>query len=358
MIETDALVVGCGPVALFLAFQLGLHGIRAQMVDVQDEPGGQCIALYPDKPIYDIPTVPVCTGRELIQNLLRQVAPFAPGVYLGLQVCTLACQADGRWLVTTCQLASSALVRPPPPQFLARTLFIAAGAGAFIPRELPIPGLSGFVGRQVFYHAQVSSLSLANQNVVLSGGSDDAVASAITLAQSSTCRPTSITLVYRRDQLPASPDGLSHFNDLRSAGLVRFVAGQILAIQTNTTGDTLTGLVVSTPAEPSLHLPVDALLVYAGLSPRLGPVAQWGLKLQSKQLDVDRETFATSADGIFAVGDVVTYPGKQKLIVCGFFEATQAAAAAAARLWPEQPSALPYTSSSTLLQRRLGVGTG
>ena len=342
MIETDALVIGAGPVGLFQVFELGLLGIHAHVLDVLDYPGGQCTELYADKPIYDIPGVPVCTGGELTQNLLRQIAPFAASFHWGQQVNTLARQADGRWLVSTSA----------QQQFLARTLFIAAGVGAFVPRELKVDGLAVFLGHQLFYRSAPQA-ACAGQNVVIVGGEDEAVANALTLALPGPNRAKSVTLVHRRDVLQASAAQLAEFARLRQAGALHFLAGQITGV--NAANNTLSSVVISTPEDQTLTLPLDTLLVCLGVSPKLGPLTQWGLAMERKQLSVNTETFATSEPGIFAVGDVITYPGKKKLILCGFHEATLAAFAAAELIHPQASTVLQYTTSSALLQQRLGV---
>jgi len=344
VIQTDALVIGAGPVGLFTVFQLGLQGLTAQVVDVLDAPGGQCAALYPDKPIYDIPGVPVCTGRELTHKLLQQVAPFAPGCHWYQLVSTLELQADGRWLVGTERN------HQPCQQFLARTVVVAAGVGAFVPKELKLDGLGAFLGQQLFYKPAPPEL-VSGKDIVVVGGEDEAVAQAIHLAQGGQAR--SITLVYRREVLQASEAALAEFAALRSAGRIHFQVGQVTGFQSSK--QQLTGVTVSTPYDQTLNLPLDLLLVFQGISPKLGPVAQWGLAMERKQLTVDTASFATSAAGIFAVGDVITYPGKKKLIVCGFHEATLAAFAAAALVHPEASTVLQYTTSSALLQQRLGV---
>jgi thioredoxin reductase (NADPH) len=348
MIETDALVIGAGPVGLFQVFQLGLQGMAAQVVDVLAHAGGQSIELYADKPIYDIPGVPVCTGRELTQNLLQQIAPFTPSFHFGQQVNALERQPDGRWLVATQRHQRSC------QQFLARTVFIAAGVGAFVPKELKVDGLADYLGQQFFYQSAPAAV-LAGKAVVIVGGDDAAVAHAIALAQPGPDQASGITLVHRRDVLQASEADLARLAALRQAGHIRFQAGQISAVA-STTGH-LTDVVVNTPADETLKLPLDVLLVCSGLSPKLGPLAQWGLVMERKQLSVRTDTFATSEPGIFAVGDVVTYPGKRKLIVCGFHEATLAAFAAAKHIHPDESGVLQYTTSSALLQQRLGISS-
>jgi len=342
-IHTDALVIGAGPVGLFQVFQLGLQGIHAQVVDVLDQAGGQCIELYPDKPLYDIPGLPYSTGRELTQRLLQQVAPFKPRFHFNQQVSQLERQADGRWLAAT-----------PQQQFLARTVFIAAGVGAFVPKELKIDGLATFAGSQLFYRLPRPE-QRKGRHVVVVGGEDSAVDNAIALVAEGPHQAASVTLMHRRDVLQASPQALEKLAELRANGRIQFITGQITSIATQ--GDRLTSVAVSTPEDQTLNLPLDALLVCQGISPKLGPISEWGLAMERKQLSVDPATFATSAAGIYAVGDVNSYPGKKKLIVCGFHEATLAAFAAASYLNPQASGVLQYTTSSALLQQRLGVET-
>jgi len=344
MIETDALVIGAGPIGLFAVFELGLQGIAAHVVDVLDEPGGQCIALYPDKPIYDIPAVPCCTGRELTQSLLKQVAPFKPVFHFNQQCSTVQRQPDGRWLVGT--------QGPAGKQFLARCVIIAAGVGAFVPKELKVADLSRYLGSQLFYRANPAS-TFAGQAVVVVGGDDAAVAAAIALARPGLLAARSVTVLHRRDVLQASDDALAEFAALRAAGRIAFHSGQVSGIQTQATR--LSAVLASTPDDQTLTLALDILLVCQGISPKLGPLAQWGLAMQRKQLVVATDTLSTSESGLFAIGDVVTYPGKQKLIVSGFHEATLAAFAVAALLHPDASGVLQYTTSSALLQQRLGV---
>ncbi|MDO8320405.1 NAD(P)/FAD-dependent oxidoreductase [Rhodoferax sp.] len=340
IIATDALVIGAGPVGLFQVFQLGLQGIQTQVVDVLDQAGGQCIELYPDKPIYDIPALPYSTGRDLTQRLLDQVAPFKPTFHFKQQVSQLLRQPDGRWQVST-----------PQQQFLTRTLFIAAGVGAFVPKELKVEGLAAFTGSQLFYRLP-NPEQIKGRNMVVLGGEDAAVDNAIAMTESPH-QAVSVTLVHRRDVLQASPQALEKLAQLRASGHIKFVAGQITGIETR--GDRLTAIAVSTPDNQTLNLPLDALLVNQGISPKLGPVAQWGLVMERKQLSVDPASFATSEAGIYAVGDINSYPGKKKLIVCGFHEATLAAFAAASYLNPQASGVLQYTTSSALLQQRLGI---
>jgi len=341
LIQTDALVIGAGPVGLFQVFQLGLQGIHAQVVDVLEQAGGQCIELYPDKPIYDIPGLPYSTGRELTQRLLQQVAPFKPAFHFNQQVSQVSLQVDGRWLVATSQ-----------QQFLTRTLFIAAGVGAFVPKELKLDGLAAFAGSQLFYRLPRPE-KIKDRHVVVLGGEETAVDNAIALADDGPQQAASVTLVHRRDVLQASPQALARLAELRASGRIKFIAGQVTGIETR--GDRLVRVAVTTPEDLTLGLSLDTLLVHLGISPKLGPVADWGLAMERKQLSVDPASFVTSEAGIYAVGDVNSYPGKKKLIVCGFHEATLAAFAAASYLDPQASGVLQYTTSSALLQQRLGV---
>ncbi|HWH83713.1 MAG TPA: NAD(P)/FAD-dependent oxidoreductase [Burkholderiaceae bacterium] len=340
-IETDAVVIGAGPVGLFQVFELGLLDLRAHVIDALPVAGGQCIELYADKPIYDIPATKVCTGRELVARLLAQIEPFAPAWHFGRQVDTLAKQADGRFLVA----AGST-------RLLARAVFIAGGVGAFVPRRLKVDALAPFEGTQVF-HAVPGAAQLANHRVLIAGDADAALDAAIALANESTARPASITLMHRRDEFKAAPETVAELQALRAAGRIEFVAAQPSGVRHE--GSRLLALDVLGADGASRSLPVDTLLVLMGLSPKLGPIAEWGLALERKQLVVDTASFETSEPGIFAVGDVNTYPGKRKLIVCGFHEATLAAYGAAARLFPGRPIPLEYTTTSPRVHRALGV---
>ena len=356
VIETDALIIGAGPVGLFQAFELGLLEIGCHIVDALEAPGGQCAELYGDKPIYDIPAVLECTGRGLVERLLRQVAPFSPGMHLGQDVTALQRQPDDRFLVET----------GAGRRFLARTVFIAAGVGAFRPRELKVDGAQRHVGSQIFHRAS-DLASVAGKHVVIVGDGDDALGWAIALADARTDAashtttrvlteaPASVTLVHRRDQFVASPERVAKMRAACAAGRMRFIAGQIAGLVE--ADARLTGLEVIGPDGRLQPIAVDRLHAFLGLSPKLGPIADWGLALERKQLVVDTEKFQTSEPGIFAVGDINTYPGKRKLIVCGFHEATLAAFGACAHLFPDRPVHLQYTTTSPRLHALLGVGS-
>lgn len=341
--DADVVVIGAGPVGLFQVFQLGLQGLRVHLIDALAHPGGQCAELYGDKPLYDIPGLPFCTGHELVQRLLQQIAPFAPHWHLGQQVAQLTAQPCGGFVVGTST----------GTQLRARAVCIAAGVGAFVPRTLKVPGLDTFAGTQLRYHwdGQSEPTLLAGQHVVVHGGDAPAVAQVLDCANALQ-PPASITLQHRRDVFDAPPEQLAQLQMLRSAGRVQVAVGQISAVEQ--VGERLTALQLLAPDASTQRLPVDLLLVRLGLLPRLGSLADWGLALERKQLVVDTATFATSVPGIYAVGDIVSYPGKRRLIVCGFHEATLAAFAIAERL-AGHSVALEYTTSSARLQQRLGV---
>lgn len=342
MEKTDAVVIGAGPVGLFQVFQLGLQGLACHVVDALPQPGGQCAELYGDKPIYDIPAVQVCTGQELTDRLLAQISPFAPHWHLGEQATALEPQADGGFLVETAQGS----------RLHARAVFIASGVGAFLPRALKLPGVEAFDGTQLRYRLKDGD-KLAGQHVVVHGGGEPAVAAAIACASASEpLRPASTTLLHRRDVFDAPPQMLEKLQTLRAAGRITVVVGVASGIAQQ--AGRLTALELTTPEGEFRQLPLDLLLVRLGLVPRLGPIADWGLALERKQLVVDPATFATSTPGIYAVGDGIAYPGKRKLILSGFHEATLAAFAASEWLTGAKVP-LEYTTSSARLQGLLGL---
>ena len=338
-IFTDALIIGAGPVGLFQAFELGLLGITTHIVDALPYAGGQCIELYPDKPIYDIPGTVATTGRQLVASLLEQLNPFKPQFHLNQQVHSLAKQNDGRFLLETSANQS----------FLTKTIFIAAGVGAFQPKKLTVHGLDAFAGTQLAYHLDAKA-DFAGQEIIIVGSEDTAVDAAIQLASQASNK---VTLLHRRDVFKAAADKLETMRSLIAAGKLQLRIGQIAGFDEQ--HGQLTALQVTDVDGITAPLAVDKLLVLQGLSPKLGPVADWGLDIERKQLTVDTEKFQTSEAGIFAVGDINTYPGKKKLILCGFHEAALASFAAAELVFPDTPTLLQYTTTSTLLHQRLGV---
>jgi thioredoxin reductase (NADPH) len=337
-IETDAVIIGAGPVGLFQVFELGLLEIKAHVIDSLPEVGGQCIELYPDKPIYDIPAVPVCTGRELIANLLKQIEPFKAQFHLNQEVSSLAQQDDGRFLIRTSLNQA----------FLSKTIFIAAGVGAFQPRTLKLDGIEAFVDKQVFYRVK-NPEQFTGKRMVICGGGDSALDWALHFAD----QGQNVTLIHRRDEFKAAPQSIASMRALCANGKMQLIIGQITGLES--TNDQLTEIAVTNIDGEIQMIALDALLLFYGLSPKLGPIADWGLEIDRKQVAVDTACFQTSTPGIYAVGDINIYPGKKKLILSGFHEAALAAFAAAAYLAPEKQIQLQYTTTSPKLHKALGV---
>jgi len=337
--RTDVLVIGAGPVGLYQAFQLGLLGLRCAVVDALPHVGGQAAELYPDKPIYDIPGIPHCTGRGLAEALMTQTQPLGAAFFLGHTISELSPTSPGPAYVLRSHQGQT---------FEARAVVIAAGVGAFEPRRINLPELAPLEGQQVFFFDDALPAP-EGRHVVVSGGEEAAVASALALVG----RAASVTLLHRRDKLSAPEPVLQAWNEAQAQGRVRLVAGLPSGVRTGATG--LSHLLVTEASGESSALPCDLLLVRQGLSPKLGALAHWGLALEKKLLPVDTTTFATSVAGVHAVGDIVGYPGKKRLIVCGFHEAVMCAYALQERLTPESVGPLQYTTTSALLQARLGV---
>ena len=337
-IETDAVIIGAGPVGLFQVFELGLLEIKAHVIDSLPEVGGQCIELYPDKPIYDIPAIPVCTGRELTNNLLKQIEPLGAQFHLGQEVSKLQRQADGRFLVSTSQ----------DNHFLSKTVFIAGGVGAFQPRTINLEGIDDFIGKQVFYHIK-NPEQFTGKRIVICGGGDAALDWAIHFSEIA----ASVTLIHRRDDFKAAPKSIAKMRELCANNQMQLLIGQITGYEAK--DGLLAEITFSNIDGESQQIPLDDLLVFYGLSPKLGPIAEWGLNIDRKQICVDTQKFQTSIPGIYAVGDINVYPGKKKLILSGFHEAALAAFAAAEYLNPEKQIQLQYTTTSPKLHKALGV---
>jgi thioredoxin reductase (NADPH) len=343
-IETDAVIVGAGPVGLFQVFELGLLEIKAHIVDSLAYPGGQCIELYPDKPIYDIPAVPVCTGKELTDNLLKQIEPFGASFHLGQEVTVVQKQDDGRFRVETSKGTC----------FLTKTIFVAGGVGSFQPRLLKIDGLEKFDDSQLFYRVR-NPAQFAGKNLVIVGGGDSALDWTLNFVQDGPNQAESVILIHRRDGFKAAPASVARMRELCEAYEMQFIVGQVTGFEE--AGGRLASVKVTGGDGVTRLVPLDMLLVFFGLSPKLGPIAQWGLDLDRKQIAVDTEKFESSTPGIFAVGDVNTYPGKKKLILSGFHEAALAAFAAAPYVFPDKRIHLQYTTTSPKLHKVLGVET-
>ena len=341
-IETDAVIVGAGPVGLFQVFELGLLEIKAHIIDSLAYPGGQCIELYPDKPIYDIPAVPVCTGKELTDNLLKQIEPFGATFHLGQEVSAVQRRSDGRFDVRTSRGTA----------FITKTLFIAGGVGSFQPRLLKVPGLDTYDGTQLHYRVR-NPAQFAGKNLVIVGGGDSALDWTLNFVQDGPNTAESVILIHRRDGFRAAPASVAKMRELCDAHEMQFLTGQVTGFEA--ADGVLTGLKVTAGDGVTRLVAADMLLVFFGLSPKLGPIAEWGLDLERKQVVVDTEKFETSVPGIFAVGDVNTYPGKKKLILSGFHEAALAAFAAAPYIFPDKRIHLQYTTTSPKLHKVLGV---
>jgi thioredoxin reductase (NADPH) len=340
-IHTDAVIVGAGPVGLFQAFQLGLQDIRSHIIDALPHVGGQCVELYADKPIYDIPGIPVCTGRELVAKLQTQVKPFAPTFHLNQEVTEVTRSDDGALSVTTST----------GQHFVCKVLVIAAGVGAFQARKLSVEGAAELEGAHVHYRLG-DTTRFAGQDVVVMGGEASAVAAALQLTLDAQA-PKSVTLLHRRDVFAAEPALLQAMRDAVARGTLQLQIGQPTSLLS--TQQHLHTVQVATPDGQTIERPAQHVLAFLGLSPKLGPIAHWGLAMERKQLLVNTESFATDVPGIFAVGDINTYPGKKKLILCGFHEATLAAFGAAAIVHPARKTLLQYTTTSTELHRLLGL---
>jgi thioredoxin reductase (NADPH) len=338
VIQTEVVIVGAGPCGLFQVFELGLLGMRAHILDSLSNPGGQCTELYPDKPIYDIPALPVCGAQELVDRLMEQIKPFEPVFHLGEEVMEVTPREDRRFDVVTSK----------GTRFDAGAIVIAAGVGSFQPRRLALPGAELFEGQQLHYRVKNAS-EYRNQRLVIFGGGDSALDWVIDFAATA----PAITLVHRREDFRAAPASVARMRELEAAGRVRSITG--LAESLMTEGERLIGVRVKSGDGVVHEIDADHLFAFFGLHPKLGPVANWGMELERKALKVDTEKFETSVPGIFAVGDINTYPGKKKLILSGFHEAALAAFGIQSWLYPEKKQFLQYTTTSPVMQKRLGV---
>lgn len=335
--ETEMIIVGAGPVGLFAVFEAGLLDMGCHLVDALDRPGGQCAELYPEKPIYDIPAVPVCTGQELTDQLMKQCAPFHPVFHLGQQAEALERLGDGRWQLTT---SEGTVLKAP-------NVVIAAGGGSFVPKKLPLPGAEALEGRSLFYAVRRTA-DFHGRRLVIAGGGDSALDWTLNLQP----QAERVTLVHRRDEFRAAPDSVRRMRDLVKAGAMNLAVGQISELHAE--GERLQAVSVKTKTGVE-RLECDALLAFYGLTMKLGPVAEWGLNLHENLIEVDTEKFETSREGIFAVGDICTYPGKLKLILSGFHEAALMCQQAYHYAFPGKKLIFRYTTSSSALHRKLGV---
>jgi len=338
-IKTDVLIIGAGPCGLFAVFELGLLDIKAHLVDILDKPGGQCAELYPEKPIYDIPALPVVSGQGLTEALMKQIEPFKPIFHLGEMVEGIESIGEPMFRITT----DSGKV------FEAKVIVVAAGGGSFQPKRPPVPGIEAFEGTSVFYAVRKME-QFRDKRLLIVGGGDSALDWTLNLAPIA----RHLTLMHRRDQFRASPDSVNKMRALVADGRLDFVLGQVIKLE----GEA--GMLRAAHAKPDKGEPyiveADAVLPFFGLTMKLGPVANWGLNLEEDLIPVDTAAFESSIPGIFAIGDINTYPGKLKLILCGFHEGALMAQKAYHYIFPDKRLVFQYTTSSTSLQKKLGVG--
>jgi len=338
-ITTEVVIIGAGPCGLFQVFELGLLGIKAHLIDSLPAPGGQCSELYPDKPIYDIPALPVCGAQELIDRLLTQIKPFGATHHYGEEVVALKRDSTGRRFQVETTRGTV---------FDAGAVVIAGGVGSFQPRRLLAEGADALEGRSLHYRVRKAD-DFKGRRLVILGGGDSALDWTLALAD----QASHVTLVHRRAEFKAAPASVARMQALAASGRIDFLEGLVQRV--DAADGVLTALEVKS-ADGVLHrLPCDQVLAFYGLHPKLGPIAEWGLALEKKALTVDTEKFQTSEPGIFAVGDINTYPGKKKLILSGFHEAALAAFGVQAWLYPDKRQFLQYTTTSPVMQKRLGV---
>jgi thioredoxin reductase (NADPH) len=337
-IQTDVVIVGAGPCGLFQIFELGLLGLNAHIVDALPKPGGQCTELYPDKPIYDIPAIPMCDAAELVDRLLQQIEPFAATFHLDQQVTQVERHEDHSFTVSTS--AGTAL--------RCKAVVIAGGVGSFQPMPLRVDGVDDLIDTQVFYRIKDPTAHHGRDLIVLGGG-DSAFDWAIALAE----HAKSLTLLHRSDKFRAAPASVAKMEALVAAGKMRFAVGNVVGLEMS--AGKLARVQVRAPDETVASMSLDHLLVFFGLSPKLGPIAEWGLNLEKNQITTDTEKFESNVPGIYAVGDIATYPGKKKLILSGFHEAALAAFAIKARIEPDKKVHLQYTTTSPIMHQRLNV---
>lgn len=337
LIETDVVIIGAGPVGLFAVFELGLLDIKAHLIDILDKPGGQCAELYPEKPIYDIPALPEVSGQGLTDRLLEQIKPFDPGFHFNERVDRLVRLDDDRYELET----------DAGTKFRSRVVVIAAGGGSFTPKRPPLKGIEEFEGKSVFYSVRRME-AFRDKDVLIVGGGDSALDWTLNL------QPivNSMTLMHRRDDFRAAPHSVEQMRALVAADKMRLLIGQVTEL--NGSDGMLTSVTVKTRTDEET-VACDRLLPFFGLTMKLGPVADWGLNLNENLIPVDTEKFETSESGIFAIGDINTYPGKLKLILSGFHEAALMAQRAHSYIHPDKKLLFQYTTSSSSLQKKLGV---
>jgi thioredoxin reductase (NADPH) len=338
VITTDVVIIGAGPCGLFTVFELGLLDIRCHVLDILDRPGGQCAELYPEKPIYDIPALPTVTGAELTSRLMEQAAPFKPEFHFNQMVTSLVKRGDNDFeLKTDGDLT-----------FNCKVVVIAAGGGSFMPKKPPIPGIEAYEGSSVFYSVKKME-AFRGKDMLIVGGGD----SALDWVNNLQPIAKSMTLLHRRDEFRAAPDSVNKMRELVAAGKMQLKIGQVTAL--SGADGVLTSATIKGADGTMSEVACNTMLPFFGLTMKLGPVADWGLNLTENLIAVDTEKFETNVPGIFAVGDINTYPGKLKLILSGFHEAALMAQQAFRYINPGERLLFQYTTSSTNLQKKLGV---
>jgi len=335
--KTDVLIIGAGPVGLFAVFELGLFDMKCHLIDILDRPGGQCAELYPEKPIYDIPAWPAISAQGLVDRLMEQIAPFKPEFTFNRMVAGLEKLEDGTFRVTTDE----------DEVFEAKVVVIAAGGGSFQPKRPPIPGVEAYEGNSVFYSVRRME-EFRGHDVMIVGGGDSALDWTLNLQPIA----RSMTLVHRRPDFRAAPDSVNKMFALQETKALEFRIGQVTALKGS--NGQLSAATVKGP-DGDVEVAVTRMLPFFGLTMKLGPIAEWGLNLHENLITVDTEKFQTSVPGIFAVGDINSYPGKLKLILSGFHEVALMAQAAKRIVSPGERIIFQYTTSSTSLQKKLGV---
>ncbi len=336
-IETDAVIIGAGPIGLFAVFELGLVDVKAHVIDILDKPGGQCAELYPDKPIYDIPGLPIVTGQEITDRLMEQIKPFGATFHLREQVEELERLPDQRFRLKT----------DAGKTFIAKVVVIAAGGGSFTPKRPPLAGIEAFEGASVFYAVRRME-DLRGKAILIVGGGDSALDWTLNLQPLA----KSLTLLHRRDEFRGAPHSVEKMRELAAAGKIRLLIGQVGNLHGS--GNLLEAVTVKTK-DGEERIAVEAMLPFFGLTMKLGPIANWDLALKDNLIPVDTEKFETSEKGIFAIGDINWYPGKLKLILSGFHEAALMAQQAYKHVYPGKKLLFQYTTSSSSLQKKLGV---
>ena len=337
VIKTDVIIVGAGPVGLFAIFELGLLDLKAHCVDILDRPGGQCAELYPEKPIYDIPGMPIVTGQGLVDGLMDQIKPFGAQFHLSQMVTALDKTADGAWRITTDEGV----------EIEAPVVVIAAGGGSFQPKKPPLPNIEAYEDQSVFYAVRKVE-TFRGRDILISGGGDSALDWVLALQPVA----RSLALIHRRDGFRAAPDSINKMRALVDAKKMTFHIGQTISL--NGEGGKLHS-VTAKSTDGTFDIPCDAFLPFFGLTMKLGPLANWGINLNENLIPVDTEKFETDQKGIFAIGDINAYPGKLKLILSGFHEAALMSQAASRVVYPDKKIIFQYTTSSSSLQKKLGV---